>query len=166
MKFLEKDLEEIIFTTSKEKLSQRGLHMEGKLYRQLRVGKYGIPDLIEVDRHAVIVNNKFSHHRVSITVYELKKDKVGVSTFMQALDYIKGVKRLLELRSISVDVDYSIVLIGRSIDDNSSFAYLPEFLHNSEGCSFLRNITYSYGIDGIKFKEETGYKLMDEGFKL
>ena len=50
MKFLEKDLEEIIFETSNKELNERGLFVYGKKYRQLRIGNYGVADLVVVDR--------------------------------------------------------------------------------------------------------------------
>ena len=50
MKFFEKDLEEIIYLSDKDKLSDRGLYLNGKLKRQLRIGNYGVADLIEYKR--------------------------------------------------------------------------------------------------------------------
>ncbi len=40
MKFLEKDLEQIIYSADKELLAQRGLEINGTLIRQLRIGNY------------------------------------------------------------------------------------------------------------------------------
>ena len=45
MTFLEKDLEQIIFETPKEKLQEKGLVIKGKLLRQIKIGNYGIADL-------------------------------------------------------------------------------------------------------------------------
>lgn len=164
MKFLEKDLEEIIFESDKEDISERGLPISGKLYRQLRIGNYGVSDLIEFSKFTVIRNGKFSHHMIDVHVYELKKDKIGVSAFMQALNYLKGIKSYLSNRFPNTEIYYSIVLIGKAIDANSSFVYLPEFLENSDGACFLHNYTYSYELDGLSFNKQVNYKLTNEGF--
>ena len=50
MKFLENDLEEIIYTSGRDVLEQRGLTINGKLLRQVKIGNYGIADLIEFQR--------------------------------------------------------------------------------------------------------------------
>ena len=50
MKFLEKDLEQIIFESGRDSLRERGLSISGKLLRQLRIGNYGIADLVEFVR--------------------------------------------------------------------------------------------------------------------
>ena len=48
MNFLEKDLEEIIYNTDKEMLTERGLpyHPFETFKRQLKIGNYGIADLV------------------------------------------------------------------------------------------------------------------------
>ena len=58
MKFLEKDLEDIIFEAPREELAKRGLHIEGKMYRQLRIGNYGIADLVTIQRPIMIPDGK------------------------------------------------------------------------------------------------------------
>jgi len=156
MDFLEKDLEEIIYNANKEELHKRGLFINGKLFRQLRIGNYGIADLVEVERLS---------GQLYITVYELKKDKIGISAFLQGLNYVRGIKSYIEKeRGKSISVYFQIVLIGKKIDSNSSFCYLPEFLINFDGANFLTNYTYSYSVNGIIFKEESEYDLIDKGF--
>jgi len=46
MKFLEKDLEEIIFNADMKDLPEKGLHFTGVIKRQLRIGNYGVADLV------------------------------------------------------------------------------------------------------------------------
>lgn len=163
MSFLEKTLKEIIFTADRNKLEERGLFINGKLFRQLNIGNYGIADLVEVSK----IDPYFGSHGLDITVYELKKDKIGISAFMQAVRYIKGIERYLEWRGFSNEVFYHIVLIGSTLEDSfdSSFKYFPDmFPCNSDGSYFIRNYTYKYEIDGISFNEENGYKLINQGF--
>jgi hypothetical protein len=174
MKFLEKDLEGIINQTSSEKLKQRGLDFNGKRYRQLRIGNYGIADLVTVEKfyggqwdgnRPVLVNgikesicDNIKSNELIITIYELKKDKIGISAYLQALKYVKGIQRYLDARKFSKDVQFRIVLIGSKLDTSGSFCFLPEF--NGD----IDFYTYSYGIDGLEFQRSNGYKLSDEGF--
>lgn len=44
--FLEKTLEDIIFETSNDDLKERGLWICGNKKRQVKIGNYGIADLI------------------------------------------------------------------------------------------------------------------------
>lgn len=173
MNFLEKDLEEIIYNADREKLSERGLYISATeiLKRQLKIGNYGIADLVSFKRpyfHKYLKETC----KGSISVYELKKDRISISTFLQAVNYLHGIKRYLEKKGISENYDYNIVLIGKEFDDNSSFVYLPEILNTfsyidniDRPCIFNLNLyTYSYDIDGLKFNEISGYKLVNEGF--
>lgn len=83
MKFLEKDLEDIIFNADNESLQSRGLEIRGFKKRQLNIGNYGIADIVTFERSNYIDEeyaeyvggeNK-THSRPIITVYELKKNK-------------------------------------------------------------------------------------------
>jgi len=163
MNFLEKDLEQIIYESDRELLEKKGLYIGGKLLRQVRIGNYGVADLVSVSRD-VEVNYNCTRliPYLEITVYELKKDKIGISAFLQALGYVKGISDYFERRNINRNVRYNIVLIGSSLDTNSSYAYLSDFV-----CSdrlSLVNYVYSYDINGIKFKSKEGYSLKDKGF--
>jgi hypothetical protein len=53
MKFLEKDLEEIIFNSCKIKLCNRGLTLPEKIKRQVRIGNYGVADLIGFEKESL-----------------------------------------------------------------------------------------------------------------
>lgn len=154
MKFLEYDLEEIIFKSDKDKLSEKGLFVQGKLMRQVRIGNYGIADLVEYRRDA------FS---IYITIYELKKDKISMSAFLQAVRYAKGIERYLTKKN-NFNVVFKIVLIGKSLDFSSSLIYLPDLVYNSENEQMLEFYTYSYDLDGISFSEQSSYCLTKEGF--
>lgn len=157
MKFLEKDLEQIIYESSNKLLREKGLNIRGKKYRQLRIGNYGIADIISVRRY---------EDCLYINIYELKKDKAGISAFLQAIRYAKGIKDYLEHRDFSHDVKFGICLIAKEIDTTSDYIYLEQFTSNSMyGVGFsLRNYSYKYDIDGIKFTPEENYSLIEKGF--
>lgn len=180
MEFLEKDLETIIWESSNDELLARGLNFSGKRFRQLKIGNYGIADLVTMERSYDYDNleSEYSTRKKSIiiTVYELKKDKIGISAFLQAVGYVKGIKNYIENRCLFEEyrVEYKIRLIGRSVDDSGSFIYLPDFIFNdvenitdyyfiSRPLS-LEYFTYDYKIDGILFNEVSGYSLVNEGF--
>lgn len=169
MDFLEKDLESIIWESDNEKLLDRGLSgvYGNKLFRQIKIGNYGIADLISVGR-----SNIFEHENshLIITVFELKKDKIGISAFLQAIRYCKGIKQYLEKRGI-FNFKLNITLIGKETDNQGDFIYLTDLFENSNSnmlCfGFIDSIkfyNYKYGIDGLFFEEQSGYKLIDEGF--
>lgn len=178
MEFLEKDLEEIIFNAKIGDLQERGLCMPLNRKRQFRIGNYGIADIVGFERP--YFHTYFNQHcRGTITIYELKKDKVNISTFMQSIRYLKGIKRYLDKQTKhdfnSDSFNYKIVLIGKSIDMDSSIIYLPDIINNDIcddeiplklGSSYLNLelYTYSYELDGLQFKSHYDYSLVKEGF--
>lgn len=153
MDFLEKDLEQIIYEADTIELNKRGLSIKGKLFRQKKIGNYGIADLISVKR---------SGRDLEITVFELKKEKIGIYAFLQAIEYAKGIENYLNTRGINCYM--KITLIGKNIDRESTFIYLESLLFNKEGDWFLELYTYHYGLDGLTFKAQSGYSLSKEGF--
>lgn len=165
MKFLEKDLEQIIWEADKEQLEERGLYLPGKLLRQFKIGNYGIADLINVGKQYNGPNNPY----LQIQIIELKQDKLGVSAFLQAIRYARGVQRYLEKRNFT-NYRLSIILIGSDIDKAGSLCFLPDLIGCDTECetnyiTSLTYYTYEYKFDGMYFNEESGYKLTDEGFK-
>jgi len=170
MRFLEKDLEEIIYTTDRKFLKARGLNIKGKLLRQLRIGNYGIADLVSVNRPEYIVpNGEDGWHAgyVDVTIYELKQEKITKDTFLQAIKYAKGLDSWFEKKhrlSDEFSLNINFVLIGSSICLNDSFVYLTDFLIDRNGCNSLDLLTYEYKADGIYFRSHSGYKLINEGF--
>jgi hypothetical protein len=167
MDFLEKDLEQIIYESDKELLDERGLNVNGKFYRQMKIGNYGIADLILVKRYCEPTYMETFIPYLEITVFELKKESIGISAFLQALGYLKGIMRYMEKRKLfkTIDIRYKICLIGKSIDTTSTFIYLTDYLSylncEIEGLSCY---TYEYEIDGIHFKYHSDYSLTNEGF--
>lgn len=175
MNFLEKDLEQIIFEANKDLLAEKGLEISGKLFRQLRIGNYGIADLVSFTRPCIDLDSPykdFKFRKGKIQVIELKKDNISISAFMQALRYVKGIKTYLDRKSIAHKYNVEILLIGKTLDLESSFVYLTEFLSIENEFIFNSNklevdlsyYTYTYGINGIEFNFKYGYDLVNKGF--
>ena len=168
MNFLEKDLEEIIFNTDTEILCKKGICLQGKKFRQLRLGNYGIADIVTFHTEYFWTSDNEYEKYLVINVYELKKDKAGISAFLQALQYCKGIDFYLkQVREKYLNTKYIVNIVGRKIDSKSSYIYLTDFLtgdYNEYGLS-LNNYSYSYNVDGIKFRLENGYRLINSGFE-
>lgn len=160
MKFLEKDLEEIIFYSDQVELHQRGLYINGLIKRQLRIGNYGIADLVTFEKkyYRGFLGEMLSE--LIITVYELKKDAISVSAVLQAIEYAKGISRYLELRGVIFKFKIDIVVIGSKLPPSGALPFLPDVF---EGVELY---TYEYKIDGLFFNITKDYILTEEGFKL
>jgi hypothetical protein len=160
MNFLEKDLEDIIFTTPSESLEKVGLSIRGKRLRQLKIGNYGIADLVTFQKPVYSLKSK-THWEGTITIYELKKNEINISTLMQCARYLTGIKSYMKSRGL-VGYEYKIVLIGREFNMNGEFPYLHDILADFD---LLECYEYSYQFNGINFEQIlTGHKLMHEGF--
>lgn len=171
MNFLEKDLEQIIFETPNDILEEMGLYLEGKKYRQLSIGNYGRADIIYASRCTRLRASKEFPVRpfLHINVLEIKKDTISVSAFLQALRYCKGIKDYFLHRKKSFSCVFTITLIGRQIDFKSDLIYLSEMvssdrIYTYDAIADINFYSYDYGIDGISFKEEWGYGLINKGF--
>lgn len=155
MDFLEKDLEEIIFNSDLSKLNQKGLRLQGKLKRQLRIGNYGIADLVSFKRSYFEGTNIPCLY---ITVIELKLNSISLSGVMQAVAYARGIQDYLEQYKPDIDYSIGIMIIGKNIDKKSGLTYIPSIFQN------IKFFTYSYDIDGIIFDEVKDYALINNGF--
>ena len=145
MKFLEKDLESIIFETDNEKLQEIGFDIEGRKFRQLRIGNYGISDIITVSRHG---------QNLHIEIIELKKDVINIDTLIQSLRYLAGIKNFLKRRNFTKNVFYTIKLCGKSISNLRDLSLLCSNMTTfNSGIELIQMITYSYDFDGLKFQE-------------
>jgi hypothetical protein len=170
MNFLEKDLEQIIYEAPKEQLRERGLPIVGTTLRQVRIGNYGVADLITIQKPDFIPYESGFHFHDShclVTIYELKQDKIGISTFLQAIRYAKGISSWYYQSKFcltDIHLKFKIVLIGKSIDVNSDFVYLTDLLEDRDGNNLLEYYTYEYKFDGMYFTKRDGFKLIQEGF--
>jgi hypothetical protein len=177
MKFLEKDLEEIIFDSDHNDLYERGLDFCTKPFikkRQLRIGNYGVADLVFLNRPYYFEDNRFGQHEnyKEISVLELKKDTININSLLQAVRYAKGIQRYLNrYKDDHNDYYLNIVLIGKNVN-KGDFIYLTDLVSSinstsSNGAFGMTSIyfyTYNYEIDGLNFKCHSGYKLTNEGF--
>ena len=157
MTFLEKDLEEIIYTSGRDVLNEKGLFVEGKLVRQFNLGHYGIIDLISITRPRYYGRERDKIDKGRITIFELKKDKIGIGAFMQAIRYARCIQLHLEKKGKLYLYDLGITLIGNEIDKTGSFVFLPDLISSED---FQLNFyTYEMNIDGLLFKNQHGYRL-------
>ena len=160
MEISEKELEDIIFEAASKKdtradLIKRGLDLpfNGKMYRQVNFGDYGIADLI----HVSIFTNRVSIDRkyrcLQIEIIELKKNTISAQTVCQAYRYLKAIQELIEELNTDqfVEINQHITLIGSEIDKNSdtSFVYLYNGLED-----MVDIYTYSLKYDGIWFEKQ------------
>lgn len=164
MNFLEKDLEQIIWESDNEKLKEKGLFISGKKYRQLRIGNYGISDIITIRR---VWNFDYNYSFLEITIHEYKKEKIGISAFLQAVGYCKGIQTYLNDRKF-YKYTLNIVLCGKNIDNSGNFIYITDLIGNyNYDFGIINNIyfyTYSYSLNGLHFKKEENYNLINKGF--
>lgn len=171
MQFLEKDLEQIIYETSIGKLAEKGLYVGSKRIRQLKIGNYGIADIVGHSRPRIFEPMSRMHKGI-ITVYELKQNVLNVNVFLQGLKYIKGIMQYLEKRNLYYNYNYELVLIGKTVDLNSSFVYMADIFQQElnevdTDCTSLFSFsmfTYNFDIDGISFKQVENYSLTNHGF--
>ena len=159
MRFLEKDLEDIIWESDRDILNERGLCIRGHIKRQLRIGNYGIADLVTFSREYYGRNQS----SMEINIYEIKRGVVGTSAFLQSVRYARGIRSYLNQRGFK-DFNIGITLIGDSVESDGEFTYIEDFLRNYSVDFYV--YTYEYKIDGIKFKREGGYRLSNEGFNI
>jgi hypothetical protein len=156
----EKELEDMIFNADKEELYKRGLYLPKTLRRQVRIGNYGIADIVGFERGFFDFGCVY---QPCIYIYELKKEEINIYTFLQAVRYAKGIISYFRHKRYSAPKIY-ITLIGGNIDMASDFLYLPDLL---DGDSIaLELYTYSLSFNGIYFKRYSGYGLRDEGFNI
>lgn len=170
MNILEKDLEEIIAKTDVSKLNEKGLLVNGKCYQQPKFGSYGIADLVYVYKDYDVIDLPDKSYKLEpylyIQVCELKKDKAGISAFLQAVRYCKGISRYLKKRNFN-NYKFEIVLIAPNIDIQSDYIFLTDLissdLKGSINC--VSNYSVDYGFNGISFNKEFNYNIIEENFK-
>ena len=170
MNFLEKDLETIIWESNNEDLQKKHLPIKGKKFRQLKIGNYGFLDLMTVERKSFWCN--VLHQKtpfLRITVYELKKEKVGIAAFLQAVKYCRGIKTFLEKKKPNIAFRPHIVLIAKQVDQQSDFVYLTDLLNHKYSddlnvINSVENYSFNYDINGISFIKHQENDLVLKGF--
>lgn len=146
MTFLEKDLEQIIYETPTGVLAQKGLNISGTIKRQLAIPGSGVADLVTFKREMLkTTHGDFPH--LLISVYELKKDKVGIETMSQACRYCVGIREYLDRRGFYHPFLFNIYLVGKAVE-TGPFRFMVGTISN------LVVMTYRYTADGIQFIRE------------
>jgi hypothetical protein len=149
MEFLEKDLEDLIHEASQTDkgrsiLFNRGLPVNRKLKRQFKIGKYGVIDLICSSYEPI-------PDKVSISIYELKKDRLKPKHLIQLCRYITGIKRFTQVSPpfFGSNVEVNGYLIGKDIYQESDFCFLCNQLDES-----IKLFDYEFDLqDGLIFNE-------------
>lgn len=173
MEFFEKDLEQIIYETSNDELLDRGLYISGKKIRQLKIGGYGISDIVCIEKRYHYDDDMWSDTMgkripyLYINVMELKLKKAGISAFLQAIRYAKGIKDYLDRRNF-YNYKLQITLVANKIDCDSDYIFITDLVKSDcmRCISSVINYSFSYDFNGIKFKQERSYCLTNNGFKL
>lgn len=159
MRFLEADLEDIIWHNMQSPDGVKGLIDRGledlyytkNTYRQLRIGNYGIAD--------IVYGHRFQS-KMYVTVMELKRNVINCDALIQSIRYANGLKSYLSKR-FQCFITVNVVLIGNEVDRNSDWVYLLERMDN------VYIYTYKYQIDGLYFEwESKKYALIEEGFNV
>jgi hypothetical protein len=164
MKFLEKNLEDIIYKNlqtaeGREKLLDKGLYTvdkgfsgdSWKVKRQVNFSTYGIADIIEfkVQRIGSYKNSiiKKAYH-VDINIYELKKDKIDKDSLLQVLRYKAAVQDIIDYMNarngIGLTADIDCILIGNQIEKG-------DMSHAAWNLDKVTVCLYNYDIDGLRF---------------
>lgn len=136
MELSEKDIELIIFE-NKNKIHEKGfIHFFKNTERQFRLPTGQIMDIFSWE----LTEEKFR-----AIIVEIKKDKIGIEAATQALCYWEEI--VLECLG-RVDMEISIVLVGSLV-----CPILETYISNGLR---INCFSYSYGYDGISFKEVVG----------
>lgn len=171
MDFYESDLEDILWSCLKSKrgievLNERGLEIghvnPSLLFRQLRIGKYGIADIVTVKRKLHKLDSGEHIPLVTVTVFELKKEKINLNSLVQIFRYIKGIERYLQIRGTgSCSVKIKGVLIGKTMNLNGEWLLMSQYLGQ-----LVEFYSYDYTIHGMEFNrfDVSNVALIDEGF--
>ena len=168
MEVSEKELEDIIFHASTDDLFERGIYLEGKTFMQLRIGNYGIADIVT----AQLLETDRNRSTLFIKIYELKKEEINIFAFLQALRYVKGIKEYVSIKNPKIKTKFGIVLVGKSIDNSGNgFPYLTDLIggadeYNGGTIGSVEFYTYELKIDGFYFDRRSGYSLPNNGFNI
>lgn len=159
MNILEKELEDLIFNGEKQHIYDRGLFSIGNysvFSRQLRIGGYGIADIVGFNYD--IESHSENLRILNIGIFEIKKEKITIEAFKQAIRYAKGLEVFIQ-SNFNFSCNFEFNLIGTSIEISDEFIYMADFIEN------LNIYTISIDLyEGVKFKCHRNYHLRDPNF--
>jgi hypothetical protein len=165
MRFTEKDLEDLIVQTPRQDLIKAGYWpaRNGRCFRQVRIGKYGIADLIYIHRRYIPKTEEcdFSRHELTVSIVELKKGEITSDAFFQALGYLRGLSNYLEKKYPSKTINYNILLVGSDMNLTKRFKYLFSTFYESTS---VLGMIYRINKNGIRFYDIGEHSLINEGF--
>lgn len=149
MKFLEKDLESIIWENH-EACEGRGLAIDnsffskGLRFRQMELGPFGTADLVYVRFNPELA-------QCWVQVVECKRIVVNADSYLQAKRYVAGLRALFDQMEFlgGVGVSFTTVLVGQRVNTDGLLAYV---ISEDPGC---QTFTYRYDVDGIRFNNAT-----------
>ena len=95
-----------------------------------------------------------------IQVWELKQKAIDNEAFWQGVKYMKGIQQYLLGRQTEMRFNVELHLVGKDVNTNGSFCYLPEVL---SGIVYFH--TYELNFYGVYFNNCETYSLSNEGFK-
>jgi hypothetical protein len=168
MNILEQEIEDLVWDAIEsydhEILAERGLpiNIEFTYKRQFDLGSYGRADIIGFRVHPsrTNINTGRKERIVEVDIIELKKDKVNASTLFQAIRYAKAIQHKIKHENINYTFLFSIHLVGKSIDVDNDFIYLPDVVNGITLYTYELSIT-----KGLVFKVAQGFHLSNPSFK-
>lgn len=143
MEISEKELEDMICLKNAETLLDRGLgtFQHDHLLRQFNLGCYGIADLIGIS-----ATTDRGPLELFVTIYELKKDEIGMSALGQICRYKRAMEEYF-YEELECEIEVSMVLIGSKIESSSNFVYTASEIE------LLTVYTYDISLTGVQFNE-------------
>ena len=152
MIFFDKSIKGLIQETETDVLNNKGLGIPlGKRFLDLRIGNYGIADMIVATR---------IQGGLGIVILLFKDYEIGIKDFINALEIRRGIERFYQKRGCKLNytIKIKIKLVGGDLEKSGGFRYLPNLFPGIE------NIVYSLGVEGLSFKSLENCILTDEGF--
>lgn len=142
MNILEKEVEDLLFycltELSFDDAYERGIPQDiNMIYeRQVNLGEYGIADIIGYD---IDYEKKYCF----VNVFELKKDKIGVDAFLQAVGYVRSLQLLFK----EFKFCYNIILVGKELDMNSTMCFLSTLFENVQFYTYSIEVINGFRLD-------------------
>jgi hypothetical protein len=150
MKFLEKDLEEMIFIhlgnhEGCKLLEERGLFLNNEIdfinLRQPSLSSYGIPDIVTISFGGRENKTLF----LTINIIELKIVPLTNSHISQVMRYEEGIKDYISTLDVNIEVDFNLILIGSGYSD--------DFIWINQNISNLSSYVFNFDLkNGLNFE--------------
>jgi hypothetical protein len=163
MNILEQEIENVVWSAIQankhEILNERGLPIfnEFSYITQMELSTYGRADIVGLKVWPIKPGEQ--NRTISVHIFELKKDAIGVNTFLQALRYAKGVTEMITYAFNTIFIfNVHIMLVGKTIEE-SAFTMASDLLYKIH--------LFKYRIDlekGLRFERCPGDSFCDDDF--